>query len=221
MKGLLIKDFRILGQQKKLGIIYILLAVFIGYSMDGSFLISYLPLIAMILSISTLSYDSHDNGLSFLMTLPDGRKRYAMEKYVFSGIMLLGGWFFAAVIQFVMFFVKKESFGVMEVLGMDIVILPIFMIILSLIIPFMLKFGSEKGRLVMIAIFGMLTLIIVVGKNLVEPLNQYFRIDVNAILESIRQISMGVVIAVVLAVTAVAVLSSLNISNGIMRKKEF
>ena len=56
MKGLLIKDFRILGQQKKLGILYIFVAVMLSMTMDPTFLVSYLPMIGVMLAFSTISY---------------------------------------------------------------------------------------------------------------------------------------------------------------------
>ena len=63
MKGLFIKDLSIIGQQKKFGIMFILLALFFSFSMETTFVVAYMPILAMTMAFGTISYDSFDNGM--------------------------------------------------------------------------------------------------------------------------------------------------------------
>ncbi len=55
MAGLFEKDIRILMQRKKALLLFLALSVFIGYSQDGTFILSYLPMLMIIVMIGTIS----------------------------------------------------------------------------------------------------------------------------------------------------------------------
>lgn len=77
MKGLLIKDMKLMKNMRNSIVMILLIAVGMGsYLKDGSFLIVYLSLIGATFTTSTLSYDEFDNGYSFLFSLPVTRKSY-------------------------------------------------------------------------------------------------------------------------------------------------
>ena len=106
MKGLLIKDFRLLKGQ-----VYFLLIVtvcVIVFMINGSeaFGVAYVCSMVALLSLTTVSYDEYENGCAFLFTLPITKKDYVKEKYLFAGILLLIGlivsmimWYITAVIK--------------------------------------------------------------------------------------------------------------------------
>ena len=54
MAGLFEKDIRILMQRKKALLLFLALSVFIGYSQDGTFILSYLPMLMIIVMIGTI-----------------------------------------------------------------------------------------------------------------------------------------------------------------------
>lgn len=86
MKGLLIKDFRLLKGQ-----VYFLLIVtgcVIVFMINGSeaFGVAYVCSMVALLSLTTVSYDEYENGCAFLFTLPITKKDYVKEKYLFDGI---------------------------------------------------------------------------------------------------------------------------------------
>ncbi|MBR6155946.1 MAG: ABC-2 transporter permease, partial [Lachnospiraceae bacterium] len=172
MKGLLIKDIRLLGQQKKLLFLYAVMAIVLGYSMDSTFLVSYFPMIGVFLVLSTISLDNFDNGMAFLMTLPISGKLYAVEKYVISLLVTAGTWIIAVALQFVMLMIKKEEFVAAEMLGQDLLFLPVLVFIIVLMIPMDLKFGTEKGRMVLFAVFGIAMILLLGGKAIVEFLSK-------------------------------------------------
>ena len=82
MKGLLIKDFRLLKGQ-----VYFLLIVtgcVIVFMINGSeaFGVAYVCSMVALLSLTTVSYDEYENGSAFLFTLPITKKDYVKEKYL-------------------------------------------------------------------------------------------------------------------------------------------
>ena len=83
MKGLLIKDIRLMkGQSTILLALLILVAVFTGVVSDvsPSFVVAYITIFLSIFVASTISYDEYDHGYLFLMTLPITRNKYVNEK---------------------------------------------------------------------------------------------------------------------------------------------
>ena len=89
MFGLIEKDLRLTFARKQTLLIFFIMALVMGISMDGSFIVGYLTMLAAVISIGTISYDEYDNGFAFLMTLPFGRKTYVREKYLFCLKILL------------------------------------------------------------------------------------------------------------------------------------
>ena len=221
MKGLLVKDFHMLGQQKKLLAIYIVLAVFLGYSMESSFVVGYFPMIAVLLAITTISSDNFDNGMAFLMAMPGARKNYAKEKFLLSFIIVAVSWVFALVVQFASLMVRKESFDALDFLEQDLLYIPIFLLVCSVMIPIMLKFGADKGRLVLFAIFGIVALVIIFGSKIADSLGSSVGFDAKAFISKIEQMSAVTIAGIVGAIAVVIMLVSLLISSGIMKRKEF
>ena len=93
MKGLLIKDFKLLkGQKNFFMAITAISIIMIIVSPGTSFPIGFLGFVGALFSLSSISYDEFDNGNAFLFSLPITRKDYVLEKYIFgliSGIMFL------------------------------------------------------------------------------------------------------------------------------------
>ena len=166
MRGLLEKDILILAKQKKLFFIYLASAIMLSFAMDTSFVVSYFTMIGSLLVLTTISYDTFDNGLPFLMSLPVDAKTYAKEKFAFSLIGLSASWIAGVVAQFISMTLQQKSFDAMDLLSMDLAFIPVFLIIVSIMIPINLKFGSEKGRIIMIVLIALGVGIAFLGKKL-------------------------------------------------------
>ena len=101
MKGLLIKDFRILLHQKTTFLIIVLLGIFMSTNGGNiSFSMGYMMFVSATLTITTISYDYFEKGMSFLFTFPISKKLYVVEKYLLS--LLIG--LVVAVVGFVLNF---------------------------------------------------------------------------------------------------------------------
>ena len=217
MKGLLIKDFKLLKNQKNFLIIIVLIAVIMSVTMSNiGFVIGYLIMVLPFFSISTISYDEFDNGRAFLFTLPISRKLYIIEKYCFT--FILGG--FAMVLATIIS-LSIDAFGGFNELKNIFYSVPITFLLMSLFLsvflPIQIKFGSEKSRYVLISIVAICVLIGYLGKKLFNVLN----IDTVYLLNVISKIDIWFIVSASVLAIAIIVLLSLKISIAILNKKEF
>ena len=144
MKGLLIKDLLLMIKSKKV-ILFMLFIGIVGGINDISFATGYILMVLAILSLSTISYDEANHGLKTLFTLPISKSDYVKEKYLFSLIIIGIGFVFVTILGC---FSKS---GFMETL----IILSTALFLLAISLPFQLKEGNEKGRIVLlVVVFG-------------------------------------------------------------------
>lgn len=151
MKGLLIKDFKILLQQKKIWIIMFIISMMILFSnSDIPFVIGYITMVSAFVAISTISYDEMDNGYLFLFTLPIETKGYVFTKYILSVIVSTGAWGAANILCIL---VSKGMYAIADFYGAAILLL-LALVMQFVVIPLQLKYGAEKSRIVYLLIFG-------------------------------------------------------------------
>ena len=155
MKGLLIKDFKLLkGQKQFFTSVLIVMTVFLMTSNNLSFVISYITVMMGMLTLTTISYDEHENGMGYLFTLPVSRKGYVREKYLFGIMTTLPVLAVVSAIAFLVSGIRHIDFSVEEWGGAIMGSMLIVTMMLSLLIPIELKFGAERSRIAMTLVFG-------------------------------------------------------------------
>lgn len=150
MKGLLLKDFRFIMQQSRmfLIILFMIASFMIFQGADSApFVIAYTSMMGGILVLNTISYDEFEHSITFLMTLPITRKEYVKEKYVFGVLGILSLW---GISTAVCLLVGLDRFQ--EIIISALAILLVIMVSEMIMIPIQLKFGGDKGRIVLIVI---------------------------------------------------------------------
>lgn len=183
MKGLLIKDFKLMKGQKNffMAIVAISLIMIIT-SPENSFPIGFLGFVGSLFSLSSISYDEFDNGNAFLFSLPITRKDYVLEKYAFGLIVGITSLFLGTLISLIAIIITKEG-SPNEIFMTAISLLPAILLLLAIMLPFILKFGGEKGR---IAIIGVMGFIFVIGLLLIKA-TEFMGIDLYALLKKLPQ----------------------------------
>ena len=221
MRGLIYKDICLLAKQKKLAIIYVFVAVMLSFSMDATFIVSYFSMIGALLVLTTLSYDAFDNGYPFLMSLPVDAKTYTFAKYAFSFMGLAAFWIVAMVVELITLVARGISFDFWDMISMNLALFPAFLLIIALMIPVSLKFGTEKCRIVLVVIAGVVVLIAILGKKITEYLVKNTNFDLAGLLLKLQGLSKGTVVITALIASILLLLLSMLISTKIMQKKEF
>ena len=218
MKGFLIKDYRQLIAQKNLLIILPIGLIFMFTNETPVFGISYILYVITFLSNSLIAYDTFDNGMPFLMTLPGGRKAYVNEKYLFNAMnssitaLILAP--IASILEL------SRGHGILAVKELFFGTLLLYMTALmfsAVMLPIQLKYGHEKSRIVLMIMFG----IIFLGSMGVMKLAETFQIDVDGMFELLNQLSFRAVAVGFFILLIMIMTISWHISQNIMKKKSF
>ncbi len=217
MKGLWIKDFKLLKNQARLFAVILIMGIAITFATDSiTFTVGYLNFIIPFVALSTISYDEYDNGNAFLFSLPINRKGYVLEKYGFTislgliamGLTLLLSLGYAAV---------RGMEGIIGALVSSPAVFMVVLYFLSLMIPLQLRFGAEKGRIAMLVVGGIL-FVCCYGLN---KLLAVFDTDLLLLLQQTGAKHPLLLILGLFGLTATVLLLSLTVSIRIMNQKEF
>lgn len=215
MKGLLVKDWKLLLRNQKsfFVVMAVIIAMYVAIG-NAEFIISYTPMLCVFVSMSTITYDTYENGAAFLFTMPFSRKEYVREKYIFSGCIILTAEIISyAVAMAVMLYQGKDW---MEISISSVITFVLALLVMGLSIPIQLKFGAEKSRVAIMIVlgtgFGLLMIFFKVMEKLEMKPNQVFAVFYN----------MNVVALVLIAAFVFIVLMGISytISVKVMMNKE-
>ena len=216
MKGLLIKDMRILLRQKTTLLIVVLLGVFM--SMNGgnaSFSLGYMMVVSATMVVTTISYDYFERGMSFMFTLPVSRKSYVLEKYLLAVLVELCMAIFAVVIQVVGILLGNPA-DWMTFLVTGVSCFVTAMIIIALYIPIYIKCGPEKSRVAVFIVIGAIAAVTFLAAKV-----KLVQDALMVLVEALSKLSAAQVTAIGVALFAAIMAASVGISIKIMEKKEF
>lgn len=216
MKGLLVKDFKLMKGQQSFFIIVVLVSILTAVVSSPSFVIAYLSFIGSAFTLSTLSYDEFDNGNAFLFSLPITRTEYILEKYGFA--LITGGafWLAGIVIAIITQAFKNPS-ATKDIIIDALAVLPVLFIILAVMFPFQLKFGGEKGRIAIIAAAGAVAITGVI----IFKISEMFNMDLSLIYSYLQKMDIKTLILAVIVVSVLILFISFKTSLVIIYKKEF
>lgn len=217
MKGLLIKDFILLKNQRLfLGAIVLMSIAFSTIYANPFFAVGYATSLVSVFTVSTIGYDEYENGMTYLFTLPFERKDYVREKYLFgiliTAVALAGAW----ALSFSISVMKGQIYTMEEWMQVAAASLLIALVILSFSIPLQLKFGSEKSRIALLITFGGIVLALLAVVKIAEAM----RIDIDAVIDRILSVGFAKVFAGLGIMGILLIGISYLASVKIMNKKE-
>lgn len=216
MKGLLIKDMRILMRQKMTFLIIVLLGIFMSMNGgDASFSLGYMMVVSAMLVVTTISYDYFENGMSFMFTLPISRKSYVVEKYVLALLVELVMAGFSVLIQVGSILLGNPAdWMVLLITGVGCFVAA--MLLLAVYIPVYIKCGPEKSRIVIFIVVG----IVAVGTYLVAKVEAVQKL-LEQLIEALSKMSAMQITVIGVAIFVLVMLASVGISIRMLEKKEF
>ena len=189
MVGLMKKDFLLIKANIKSMIIIFI--VFFIFAFQGTFDIAFIvPIIGLMLFISTFSYDDFNNWNSYAVTLPDGRKNVVRAKYVASIILAVALGTLCLSISMAISYVRTNNINFDDTLSLLMGTILSSVIIISLLYPIMFKYGATNGRIIMfVMIFGIAGIGVMLEKfidmtfliNMINELDNYMFIAVPVI----------------------------------------
>ncbi len=150
MLGMIKKDLCMVKNNKYLFVMAFVICIIYSFmfDMDMSF---FLPFIGVISMVSTFSYDDYNNWHAYAATLPQGKINVVKSKYVVTIILTVVLTLAGLLLGFAIGMIKGNynfDEAISSVMGETLAILSIA----AILFPVTFKFGSEKGRLVLIVI---------------------------------------------------------------------
>lgn len=210
MMGFIKKDLLLV--KKNLKTLIVIAALFIFMAIQNIFDLSVvLPVMGLMVFISTFSYDDYNGFNSYVVGMPDGRKNAVKAKYVSSlilGVILL-------VLSVLIFCFTKtinnEQVSYNDIKSIAITSFLSISIIIAFMYPVIYKFGATNGRIwifiIVFLIFGLFSL-----------LNRF--VNLNNIVNLFNQIEHCNIILIII-ISFLMLLLSYKISHFIYKNKEF
>lgn len=171
MKGLIKKDLLLLKSQLKSYLVIVIVFAIVSFMSNDNTFITLLPILGVMLIISTLSFDNYYKWDAFALTLPLSRKDNVKSKYALAVLITLTFVILATIILIAFNTIKGLPINAFNILTLMCGSLLGASIATSISMPLMYKFGSENGRMIMIimvfAIGGVIA-------GIAELLSSYF-----------------------------------------------
>lgn len=173
MKALLLKDFYMAKAYLRSFFILLLIFLFTSAAADGNmFLILYPMIISVMAPVSLISYDEKFKWDRYCDIMPFTRAQFVSAKYMFSLICCLLFFALSAIVQGFIFLPEDKGtyFNIMALL------LSIGLISPALTMPFIFKFGSEKGRYMYYFVVGVIAAVSILlsyDKMLPAPISAF------------------------------------------------
>lgn len=203
MRGLLLKDLLNLRKQSK---VYLLLIVFysiIGFTNRNTAMFGgMISIVAAMIPITALAYDERSKWDGYALTMPLSRGTLVLSRYIL-GLIFIGA---ASILSFAFSAFLSEG-NLYENLMSNLIVLAVGIILMSVIIPLLFKYGVEKGRILMMVILFAPT-----GLIMLLPKLGFAMPNEETLISFLNSIP---VIAVILLVISVFM------SISIYKKKEF
>ena len=152
MKGLLLKDFCILKKQMKLMVVFVIFyAIWAVAAKMPTMMGTMVILLSIMMPISSMSYDEAGQWYRYAFSLPIPRRTLVLSKYVLGFLVSLGGLVVSAIGNIIILALTNGE-NALESWLTIIGFLELGVIFLSIIIPILFKYGVEKGRLFIVVI---------------------------------------------------------------------
>jgi len=208
MAGLILKDLMSIQRQIKAQSFMLIFFLFISIFMQQSLILFTLIIfIVTFQAITALTYDEQSNWDRYANTLPISKGDIILSKYILSVLLMLFGLILALPIVFIIHRFTNTWASAEFFLTFNLLVTLAFCM-LALLLPIYIKFGSIKGRMFLIALCFIPSIIFNLLKDYLP--------DITLTLSNLKQYMFFAPFAGLLILW----LSSL-ISTAIYKRKEF
>ena len=216
MKGLIIKDLCVIKNQMKTLLLVLALFIFLSIAnKDATFVLFLIPFYMIMILITTFSYDEFNKWECYCNSLPLSRKEIVKAKYLLFNASSLVVLVLGVLASFIIpNFIENTTFESIyaSIIGVAFGIC----LVISLLIPFYYKFGSQKGRIMLFLTVAILALLI----GTITSLDVFNNIELMNIINSLNNLSLGMFTLLLIIVTIIIMTISYYISVKIYSNKE-
>lgn len=147
MKGLLLKDWYAIKSYCRVNIMIIVVFSIAGGAMEGNFFFAYYPCIfAGIITMNLIAYEERDKWEQYAATLPYTKAQMVSSKYIVSLCFGMATILMNIMAQLICM-ISQNTFAMEKLLSMLLVFIPLALLPAAFLLPFIYKFGVNKGRI--------------------------------------------------------------------------
>ncbi len=153
IKGLIIKDLLQIKVYKKTFIVCLILFILFSSQQENitSILLMMMVLLFSMFSIASFNYDEMAKSDKYILTFPVSRKEVVLSKY----ILIIGSTIIGSIIGIILtiiisFITTKQFINIRELISLATSSIFGIGIVEAIQIPYIFKYGAEKGRIYMI-----------------------------------------------------------------------
>ena len=147
MKGLLLKDWCLTVRYGNMQLIFAVVYGVIGAVLPEANAFVALPVMLIALLPNTIyAYDEREKWTTYVRALPVTDAQYVTGKYLYGAICL--------AVYFALLIAANLAFRIDGFAGQFIMFFVGGLLMPSLMMPFMFRFGTERGRLAYLIVFG-------------------------------------------------------------------
>ena len=192
MLGLIKKDLLMLKSNYKLFVIIIGCLIFTminNKENNVEAIMMLLPMLSILVYLSTFSYDEFNNFNAYACTFPNGRSNVIKAKYITSLLLIIVSLLLSTIISICFKYnIHDILFSLLES------IISVFLII-SVLFPFMIKYGAMNGRII---IFVFVMIVAGIGYLLSNIIN------IDSILNFINTLSPILILLIGITITFIS-----------------
>lgn len=214
MFGLVIKDFYVMRKNVTYYFGFLVIYGFLAACgvFPYSILAGMVAMVGLMLPMSSFAFDDQAKWEKFAAATPAGRRGVVQGKYLFALLGTLGSAVLVGAILMVMSLLGTvETEAWWEPLAVVGACACVTLLVNSVFLPFLLKFGAEKARLMGLLVFAM----VFGGMALLA-----FLVERGFTIPEISPAAVTLIPVLLVAVTAAALWASYAISLEIYKRKE-
>jgi hypothetical protein len=170
MIGLLLKDVLNLKKYvKQISLSVVVFGIFAVQLKTPAYLIGMMSMMCSMLVITSMSYDESTKWDKYALTMPILKKDIVLSKYILLVSLVAVGTVFSGIISMIMSEIMQLQEPIVILLISGAVAL-VMLLIFSVLMPLLLKYGVEKARILIFAIVGLPVLAVTAFVKLVQRL---------------------------------------------------
>ena len=161
MKGLILKDLLNLRKNLKTIIIMCLFYTLLFSTLNPTFLSGMITILFAMQILTTFSYDDYSKWNMYALSLPITKKQLVLSKYILGiSFIIFGGVFSFILTSLLSLF--KGSFILGDLVASIIGSTGIMILMILILLPLIFKYGVERSRIMLLAIFAIPTVLILI-----------------------------------------------------------
>lgn len=161
MKGLILKDLLNLRKNLKTIIIMCLFYTLLFSTLNPTFLSGMITILFAMQILTTFSYDDYSKWNMYALSLPITKKQLVLSKYILGiSFIIFGGVFSFILTSLLSLFKGSSILGdlVASIIGST----GIMILMILILLPLIFKYGVERSRIMLLAIFAIPTVLILI-----------------------------------------------------------